>query len=628
MLAVRPDDADANHLLGVILHQLGQFDASLTRMRRAREIDAKNPVLLANLGNLLRAMGRHPEAIEAFEAGLALTRKLPSLHCGLGICHREAGRIAPAMDCFRAALALNPRYAEAYYNLGLCFGAAGRSDQAAGAFESALAIAPSYPNAWENLGTALFLAGRNGSAITALEKAIAQKPTSEAYRKLGLALNALELNARALEAFDHAIVLDAANASLFAGRAKSLAGLGRLEEALESIDRAAALDSEDKLIPFAKGIMLGEYGRPEESAAAYEAALRLDADWGEPYRLIAWSHKQQEGSDFARRAQAAYDRSAPDGENRKHLAFALAKIEEDGRTYREAFDHLVEGNRIHRRDFAYSTAETERRVAEIGHVFSPELFARFKGRGHASDAPIFIIGMPRSGTTLIESILAGHRDVTAGGETFPFGAAAQKAGLSPGVHPPPYRFGDDLEICRKTGESYLALAGERLDAGARFTDKLPMNFFYAGLIHLALPDAKIIHCRRQPLDTCLSIFKNYLPSPTLGYSCDLTELGAHYRLYLKLMEHWESVMPGVIHHVDYEEVVGDPERHARALLAHCGLDWDASCLDFHASERRVRTTSSHQVRSAIYKSSVSLFERYGDALAPLIAALEGETSPS
>jgi len=279
-----------------------------------------------------------------------------------------------------------------------------------------------------------------------------------------------------------------------------------------------------------------------------------------------------------------------------------------GLDFDRAFKHLLAGNAAHRLRVAYDEAATLGRFERIEASYTAALLRDRAGRGAASPVPVFIIGMPRSGTSLVEQILASHPAVHGAGEIEDFERAA-----GPALMPEAGAAADLASI----GESYLA----RLPrvAAARITNKLPWNFLHAGLIHLALPQARLIHIRRDPVDTCLSCF-SHLFAANLPYSYDLGELGRYWRGYDRLMAHWRRVLPATaLLEIDYEELIGDLDAVARRMLAHCGVDWDARCLDFHRTERPVRTASMTQVRRPIYRNT----RRRPDnaLLAPLLTAL-------
>ncbi|MEJ0067726.1 MAG: sulfotransferase [Pseudomonadota bacterium] len=308
------------------------------------------------------------------------------------------------------------------------------------------------------------------------------------------------------------------------------------------------------------------------------------------------------------------------------LHLALAKAYADIGWHERSFRQLLEGNALKRRSFVYDEAAELRRFERIPAVFTPAFINRHRDLGAPSPVPVFIVGMPRSGTTLVEQILASHPAVFGAGELEDFRSLTTQF-IGPTDMPTPFPesaaslTGAQL---RQLGAAYLDRIQARAPTAARITDKLPINFAYAGLIHLALPQARIIHLRRNPLDTCLSCFSKLFVGEH-SYSYELGELGRFYRAYESVMAHWRSVLPpSVMLEVHYEELIDDLEGQARRLVGHCGLEWDPTCLAFHTTQRPVRTASAGQVRQPIYRSSVARWKPYEHLLSPLIEALDGK----
>jgi Sulfotransferase family len=302
------------------------------------------------------------------------------------------------------------------------------------------------------------------------------------------------------------------------------------------------------------------------------------------------------------------------------LHFALGKACDDIGQSGEAFGHWLAGNTLKRQQIDYDEATTLEELDQVRAVYTSEFIQASQGTGHPSSVPIFIMGMPRSGSTLIEQILASHPRVFGAGELHDLAAAVESTTMGSGGS------AGRREKMQDIGARYIA-AIERLAPGAdRITDKLPQNFIFAGLIHLALPNAAIIHTIRDPIDTCLSCFSTMFTAEQ-NFTYDLAELGRYYRHYQSLMVHWHRVLPpSRILDVRYEDVVADLEGQARRIVAHCGLDWDPQCLAFHKTERIVRTASATQVRQPIYKDAVGRWRQYAEFLAPLMVELESTKS--
>jgi len=307
-------------------------------------------------------------------------------------------------------------------------------------------------------------------------------------------------------------------------------------------------------------------------------------------------------------------------EDQIYLHFALGKVYADLGQHERSFSHLIEGNALKRKQIVYDEAAALAQLTRIRQLFTAEAMRKARGFGDPSTVPVFIIGMPRSGTTLVEQILASHPKIYGAGELSDFRAALASLRGSDGSRP-----GLRAEELRQIGARYLERVRATAPAAERITDKMPANFRYAGLIHLAFPNARIIHTRRDPLDTCLSCFSILFAHNLQPFTYDLTEFGRYYRAYATLMEHWREVLPlEQMLEVQYEELVANFEPLARRIVAYCGLEWDDACLEFYKTQRPVSTASAVQVREPIYRSSIGRWRPYEGMLRPLIKALEGD----
>jgi hypothetical protein len=308
------------------------------------------------------------------------------------------------------------------------------------------------------------------------------------------------------------------------------------------------------------------------------------------------------------------------------LHFVLGKVRDDKGDYAQAFEHFLEANRLKRTLIDYDEARQVRFFREFIGTFDTAFIENRAGAGTSSDLPIFIVGMSRSGTTLVEQILASHPLVHGAGELqllrrclhLEFDGVQDDQEL-------PARIAQlDGAAFARIGDSYVTALAELAPGAARVTDKLPGNMALVGVIHLAFPNARIIHCTREPLDTCVSCFSKLFTTGH-AFSYELGELGRFYRLYQQLMQHWTDVLPaGRMLEMRYEEVIGDTETQVRQLLEFCGLPWNEACLNFSATRRAVKTASLVQVRQPIYASSVGRWQRYRSYLAPLERALSGD----
>ncbi|HTU26618.1 MAG TPA: tetratricopeptide repeat protein [Pirellulales bacterium] len=544
-----------------------------------------------------RAAGRVAEAIAAFREVLALRPDIPEVHNDLGNLFLWQGDFDRARQTFEAALALNPRFAEAHNNLGALWNNAGRHEPAIACFRQALAIKPAYPEAHNNLGLALHNQGKPAQALPHFQQALVLKPDmAGAYCNVGNALRDLGDLDRAVLAYRQALTINPDFADAHNNLGKTLADLGIFEAALTHFERAISLQPDFPEAHFNRS----EIVRFEKGDARLSALESLAANPARvPQRKLPYVH------------------------------FALGKALEEVGDYARAFEQFAQGNALKRQQFDYDEQARVRSFQNIMAAFTPELMTRLAGTGDPSVGPIFILGMPRSGSSLVEQILASHPLVHGGGEMKNLGLLASRVRDPQGrqvsyAEYVPRLMPDDV---RRIGNAYLASLPTLPVGKHRVTDKMPANFLYAGLIHLILPGARIIHTVRNPIDTCLSCFTALFASGQ-RFSYDLAEVGRYYHRYQQLMDHWRAVLPaGAMLDVAYENVVDNFEVEARRLVAFCGLPWDDRCLNFHATNRPIKTASNYQVRQPLYRRSLARWRRYEAHLAPLMAALEFEDSP-
>jgi tetratricopeptide (TPR) repeat protein len=423
----------------------------------------------------------------------------------------------------------------------------------------------------------------------------------------------------AVSAYRRALDLDPRHAEACNNLANALKDLGQAGEALSLYERAATLRSPVPASTLAnKALLLMEMGEVERSLQVTEQTLNIDPAcvpaWHIRAQLKRFSRGDTDIQSMEELLASAPTRSMSRGDQIR-LEFALGKALLDAEEIERAFAHYQRGNRLKRETFAYDDADTERWLAEIARVFTPELLRKFADSGHRTDRLVFVVGMPRSGTTLVEQILASHPEVHGAGElrVLPDLAGDFPRSLQAWLTPA------DLSGLGRAYEGRAAAvsSGRRL-----LVDKLPANFPYVGLIRLILPDARVIHVRRDAVDTCLSCYtKTFRGDVRFAY--DLRELGLYYRHYETLMAHWRALMPPErFIEVCYEDVVADLEREARRLVAFCGLRWSESCREFHATRRQIQTASATQVIRPIYRTSIGRSKRYAPYLGPLLAALE------
>jgi tetratricopeptide (TPR) repeat protein len=584
-----PDIAAVHSNRGVALATLARFAEAEAAYVRAIALKPDQPETHNNLGEVYRCLGRYDEAAQALTRAVGLNPRYAEAFGNLGNTLKEQGRFEEAEISYRTAVTLTPHAAQAHNNLGAVLCDLDRLEGAEQALRQALTLSSRFVEAYLNLGAVLEKQGRFGETEMTVRRAIEINPDrAEAHCKLGNALVRLERLQEAVAAYRRAIALKSDLAEAHHNLGVTLKLLGRLDEARSAVERATQL-APRKAIYFHSLSPLKRFQAGDPQLAAMEELLADIARLG---------NEQQIG-----------------------LHFALAKAYEDVGRYDDSFRHLTAGNGLKRRTVAYDEAATLAEIARTVEIFSPELLRKLQGCGERSAMPVFIIGMPRSGSTLIEQILASHPQVYGGGELPQFSdRTAEIAKSRLGCFPDVFAMlcGPELQ---NLGAQYVADIAALAPNASRIVNKTLSNFLYAGLIHLALPQARIIHTVRDPIATCVSCYSKLFSSGQL-YSYDLAELGRLYRHYRALMAHWHRVLPtGCILDVHYEDVVADLEGQARRMLAYCGLGWDERCLEFHKTERPVHTASTVQVRQPLYRDALTRAEPYAQFLQPLVAAL-------
>ncbi len=521
---------------------------------------------------------------------------------------------AEAEGYFRLALTARPDWAKAWNGLGAVLQRLGRSEEALAACEDAVRFDPRSTEALLNLGVVLYALGRLPEAADALRKAVEIRPDfADAFSHLAAVLADNYLGKESEDAALRAIELDPNHAEAHSNLGNALRHLGRTAEAEAAYRRAIRIAPRIGLIHANLANLLRSRGKIAEAEAEHRRAVNLDPTHTNSYRMLAESKSIEFGDPLCAHMVELLNSDATALAGKIDLHFALAAVFENREDYDRAFGHWQAGNRMKRSTIDYDDAAREAAFQRIMDVFSQELPSRYADRGCATDAPIFVLGMPRSGTTLVEQILASHSQVEAGGELTSLRRLARQAGY------PEAFSGPDLPGLRGFGESYLAAA--RPKGGPHFTDKMPDNFLRIGLIRLALPNARIVHCRRDPVDICLSCYRTLFLRGAQGFSYDLREMALEYLRYDRLMAHWRMVAPSAMYELQYKDLIADQEGETRRLLNFCGLAFEDACLRFHETERTVETASANQVRQKIFRGAAGRWRHYEKNLGPLLEVL-------
>ena len=531
----------------------------------------------------LYSSGRIQEAIEEINSLNILYPNVPLLFNILGACYKQLGQLSDAEKMFKNAFSIKPDYAEAHFNYGIVQKDLGRIDAAIESYQNAISILPNYPDAHNNLGNAFKSIGMYAHAIESYEWAVAYKPEfEEAFNNLGVAQCDVGLQHLAIKNFEKAYSL---NSNFF--------------EAL-----------------FYLGVAHKDLGNKSVAISTFEKLLEIQSHNTKVLRNLCEVKKfKKSDSKLINKMESLLNSDKINQSELIDLNFALSNVYEDLGDIDTQFKYLADGNKLRKALLSYSIESSIKLFNTIKDVFDDFPTLANNELSQSSLRPIFIVGMPRSGTSLVEQIVASHNEAHGAGElefsTQIFSSII--ANISVEVDK------KDLLFFR---EQYLAKLNALKCSKNIITDKMPMNFRYIGLIILAFPEAKIIHLKRDARATCWSIYKNYFDSDGIGYSYDQNDLAQYYGLYSDLMSFWHERFPDQIYDICYEDLTTNQEEETRKLLEYCDLDWDENCLNFHSNKRAVKTASALQVRKKMYQGSSEAWKKYEAYLQPLIKGLD------
>ena len=531
----------------------------------------------------LYSNGQIQEALDAVET---LTKDYPNeplLYNISGACYKEIGQLEEAFKSFQKAVALKPDYAEAQYNLGVTIHELGQVDSAIKCYERVLAIQHAYPNAHNNLGQILLESGQPDAAMNHFEWAVAYQPEfSEAHNNLGSSLLALRQINTAVTHYEKAIALKPDYQLAYNNLGIAYQRLGEIDKAFKSFERALAIKS--------------DYAKAHHNLSSLKKYTKSDKQIVEMESLLSIKDLSQSDRIF--------------------ICFALAKAYENLGKQEELFKVLHEGNQLRKKELKYSIEKSENHNSIIKKLFnsSPKPLSNQA----STIRPIFIVGMLRSGTSVVEQIISSHHEVYGAGEL---------KNLTQIIIPilREHLTDDKKKLSKKT---FLSIRKQYLESLSRFntsenviTDKWPLNFRSIGFILSAIPEAKIIHLKRDARATCWSIYKHYFSDTGNGWAYNFDDLAEFYKLYSELMRYWHEMFPGKVYDISYEDLTTNQEDETRKLLEYCELEWDQNCLDFHKNKRAVDTASVLQVRQKMYQGSSEAWKEHEEYLQPLIKAL-------
>ena len=664
LLEANPKDAHALHLLGIIAHQVGKITLGIQFIQKAIESNPNISLFHSNLGEMHRQLNDVHLSIQCGERAVALDLSSGHALSNLGIAYYDAKRYEQAENCHKRALTLDPTLSSSLNNMGSIYKTYGKANEAIEFYQAAVAASPGYVEALNNLGVLSLQQQEFTQAFGYLNHALILAPTySDAHCNMGLAFLGLDQCDNALSHFENALRLKSDYAEAYYGLAKVnlnkhnfiesehyirkaiatnpqqiefyqlLAEIyneqGNCVQALAYLDHALSIDSTLASLYISKGNVLMGLG---EASKAEDQFLKITEDPITDTRVLAHYCLVQlqkiRPNNSSLNALLSIENTIKEVSPSKleYLYFSLGKCFEDLEEWDKSFNYFTQGCKLKRKRINYNIAEQIQFTQKLINCFTKKTIEYFQEFSNPSALPIFIVGMPRSGSTLIEQILSKHPEVYGGGELKYLNTLIQSSVEHHDtiLHYPENILQWSPEMCQEIADQYLLYLQRISPSATHITDKMPHNFIAIGLIHALLPNAKIIHVKRNRIDTCLSCYTK-LFSDGQFYSYDLTELGQYYSCYELIMNHWRKILPSNAWlDIEYEDVVHNLEIETKKLIEFCELPWDPACLSFNQSQRQVRTASFMQVRQPVYASSVERWRRFEHELAPLIKILNQE----
>lgn len=636
VLAADPSQADAWHLTGLAAHQLGQSETAVQYLSRAIELHPTNAEYHANLAAVLLSRSRFADASQAARRALEFDPNSVVAITHLGVSLKGLKQHDDAERCFRLARLIEPTYVAARVHLADLLWEIKHHDESCQELRACIDLEPERVDWWTCLGQRLHARGRLVEADFAYQHAVQQQPdAANLWIEYGQLQQDLDRMDEARECYLTAAELDPSDFRPWLSLGVLYDARGQWEMSLDAYDKAACRRPNIVELWTNRGLALRSLNRHVEAVGAFRQALDVDRHCARAYECLAVSARLGHGEvttadrDMMQQRLSSLDLSDAD---RSQLNFALATVTESEREYEAAFGYYLAANRAVQHRYRHTLWSYDPRihtqyVDRLIEVFSENLFERLADVGHSSKRLVFVVGMPRSGTSLVEQILASHPDVHGAGELTEVGKRISELVLRCNQSHPRSMFPEcllesDPEWLVELAQRHLDRLAEVNSTSPRIVDKLPMNYLNLGLIAVLFPNATVLHCRRDPRDTCVSCFRQNFSAPGIAsLTSDLRWLGHYYEMYERMMCHWKRVVPLNLRDVVYEHLIDDQETVSREIINACGLAWDERCLNFSTTQRHVLTASRQQVRQPIYRGSVGSWKRYESHLTPLLESL-------
>jgi tetratricopeptide (TPR) repeat protein len=629
VLKIAPEIVEAQNALAFVYVVSKQHQKATKQLKIVSRLMPNHAQTHHNLANSLHEQALYDEAIHHYQTAIKIDPKFVEAYIHCGISHRMMKSYDTAIQYLHQALNLDKANARAFHVLGMTYVDIEDYPRALECLENASGLAPKHAEYRVSFARILEKASLDYEAGIQYYKACETDPNYlDGFSLYGKFLLEHHRHDEALESIKRAAQIDPLNLDIVDQLGETYLGMGDTDAAIEKFN--TALLKQPKRLTSLTGLerTYQETGKLDDALKICDEIIAIDSNLPTGYILKSRIKKSKLGDRLTEDLLKFAEKDNIDNKTKVGLNFALGKVYDDQNNYSEAFKYYAAGNTLRNEELDYNRDTDEARFTELIETFNESFIKEHQHLGVESDLPIVIVGMPRSATTLTEQIISSHPQVQAAGEVIFWGRAKTAMPLRLNTETPfpecvkemlPAQAKDIASMYESTLRKIVGSNGNKFK---HITDKMPHNFLNVGLIAILFPNAKIIHTKRDPIDTCLSIFFQSFNNGH-SYAFDLTNLGFHYRQYERIMRHWHEVLPGRMMDINYADTISDPEYWSRKLISHIGLDWDDACLAPHKQERSVKTASHWQVRQPIYKTSVARWKHYEAFIQPLIDALNG-----
>jgi tetratricopeptide (TPR) repeat protein len=606
-------------------HQEGHLDEAERLYLEVLQQDRDNIHALNLLGMLCVNEFRPDEAVFFIAKALKLQPNNPESHANMALAYKDQGKPEQAVKHFRESIRLDPYNPVVFNNLGNVLREMSRPEEAIKIYERALKLDGDFAPCWSNLSAALNEAGKRKLAHRAVERALRLEPgLAQAHNNKGDILLAEARYAEALDCYRTATALNPKYAAALINMARTQRDMDEPGAAVATLRKALEIEPNNPEAHHAMGVLQEQLGNPDAAAAAFQDAIKVAPAMSIAHYYLAQIRGRKTSDEELGAMEKIWHEVKMLPNDRMFTAFGLARAYEQRRQFDKAFEFLEQGNRVKAEMQPYDDADTGKFVDSLADCSEAAAARLGFDAGCPDPRPVFILGMPRSGTSLTEQILASHSEVVGAGElSYAYDTAHRIREITKQAFPDNMKM-LSAEQLRELGEYYLSRHKPDNLAHRYVVDKTPLNFQYIGLLGLALPQAKFIHCHRDPVQNCFSIHKMPFDKKQ-AYAHSQQALGLYYNRYWKLMQRWKTLFPGRILDVRYEDTVADIEGQGRRMLEFLDLPFEDRVLDFYKTERLVKTPSASQVRQPIYGDAVQAWRKYEKHLDPLIDALDWKT---